>query len=580
MSAEPFDPVLDPALRAPVLEAALADQNESTAEAQVRSSGSGLARATSLLAVGTIASRVLGFAQELLMAHFFGTVGGLVDAFQIAITVPRDLYDLAISGYVNSALVPVLSEYAANDRDELWRLTSALLGIVTFILSGLTLLLELFARPVVAIYRGTPNSLEVFARPILPGYPYTVSPEAITLTVNLLRITTPALLFLGTFSLLAGVLYALKQFSAPAFGSAVFNGILVIALVLLTPVLGIERAAIGWLLGAIAQLALQIAALRHSPIRLQLNVRAAVRHPGVRRIGRLYLPVALSLVVDVLINRTFSYHLASQAGSGDIAYMNWATSVREFPMGLVGTAISIAVLPTLARQALDKDLRQAFADTLGQGIRLVLTLILPATVGLFVLAGPLIGLLFEHGAFTVTDTTITALVLRLYLLGIPFAAVDLLLIFAFYAHKDTLTPALIGVFSLACYMLIALALQSTYGFYGLMIADSVKFLIHTTLSVILLRRKLGGLGGQRLPLTLLKTGLATLATGLIAYAVMRGVTLLDTTLQEQSPLLSRLALVFLPSAAGGLTYLGMVYVLRIHEFAWFVDALRRRAVRR
>lgn len=579
MSAEPFDPVLDPALGAPVLESALVGPPAPSADATARSSGAGLARATSLLAVGTIASRVMGFAQELLMAHFFGTVGGLVDAFQIAITVPRDLYDLAISGYVNSALVPVLSEYAANDREDLWQLTSALLGIVTLVLSALTILLELFAGPVVAIYRGTPDPLEVFARPILPGYPYTVTPEAIALTVNLLRITTPALLFLGLYSVLSGVLYSLKRFSAPAFGSAVFNGILVILLVALTPVLGIERAAIGWLLGAAAQMGLQIVALRRNPIHLALNLRKTFRHPGVRRIGRLYVPVALSLVVDVLINRTFSYHLASEAGSGDIAYMNWATSVREFPMGLVGTAISIAVLPTLARQALDKGQRQAFADTLGQGIRLVLTLILPATAGLFVLAGPLIGLLFEHGAFTVADTTITALVLRLYLLGIPFAAVDLLLIFAFYAHKDTLTPALVGVFSLVCYMVIALVLRSPYGFYGLMVADSVKFLIHTALSFILLRRKLGGLGHQRLPLTLLKTGLATLVTGLVAYAIMRGITDFDSTLQEQAPLFSRLALVLLPSAAGGLSYLGLVYLLRIREFTWFVDALRHRAAR-
>lgn len=569
-----IDPTFDPALSAVTLEAAISDDERDPALLRAtlaadgaRTERAGLARATSLLAFGTVASRIFGFAQELLMAHFFGTQGGLVDAFQIAITIPRDLYDLAISGHVNSALVPVLSEYAEQDREALWQLINNLLGLIIVILSGITLLLEVFAEPVVEIYRGI------------------LKPDAMALTVSLLRITTPALLALGIFAILSGTLYALRRFSAPAFGSALFNGTVVAALVLLSPVIGIERAAIGWMIGAIVQMALQFVGLRSAfkqRLRPRFNLVAALREPGVRRIGKLYLPVALSLVVDVLINRTFSYHMASQEGSGNIAYMNWATSLREFPMGLVGTAISLAILPTLARQALDKDQRQAFIDTLGQGIRLALTLILPATVGLFVLAGPLVGLMFEHGLFTATDTSITALVLRLYLLGIPFAAVDLLLIFSFYAQKDTLTPALIGLVSLACYMAIALGLQNQYGFYALMIADSVKFLIHTGLSLYILTRRMGGLGGQRLPLTLLKTGFATVMTGLAAYAVMRGLTtLFDTDLtRESAPVTLRFLLVFAPSAVGGLVYVALVYVLRIREFTWFIDLIRRRAIKR
>ncbi len=559
------EPVLEPSVSAPLLE--LASAEPLTAEQQ----GVSIARATSVLALGTIASRALGFAQELLLAHFFGVRGGLVDAFQIAITVPRDLYDLAISGHVNSALVPVLSEYAAKDRAELWRLVSALLGVVTVILSGLVLLLELFAEPIVTIYRGRPSPAELI--PLTTLFRLALSIEAFNMTVSLLRITAPALLFLGLFAILSGLLYALKRFTAPAFAAAIFNGTVVISMVALAPLIGIERAAIGWALGAVAQMGLQFVSLRDAPLRF--TVRGALAHTGVRRIGLLYIPVMLSLVVDVLINRTFSYNLASQAGNGSIAYMNWATSLREFPMGLVGTAISIAILPTLARQALSLEQRQAFKDTLGQGIRLVLSLIIPATVGMFVLAGPLVGLMFEHGAFLARDTEITALVLRLYLFGIPFAAVDLLLIFAFYARKDTLTPALVGVFSLACYMLIALLLHSGYSFYGLMIADSMKFLIHTTLSLVLLRRRVGGFGGQRLTLTLFKTILATTLMALVAYAVMRGL----TVAHPPQGLSDRFMLVLLPSAAGGFTYVAMVQLLRLDEFTWFLQAIRQRTQR-
>jgi len=565
-----IDPALDSALAAPLLEPAL--ENESAEQ-----SGAGIAQATSLLAVGTIASRVLGFAQELLIAHYFGA-GPLVDAFQIAITVPRDLYDLAISGHVNSALVPVLSEYAAKNKAELWRLVSALLSLTALLLSGLVLLLELFAGQIVTVYRGSPAPIEPLPLTQLV-YHTPISAADIALTVSLLRVTSPALLFLGLFAIVSGMLYALKRFTLPAFAAALFNGAVVGSLVLLAPRIGIQGAAIGWVIGAAAQLILQFFALRDAHFRFDLG--GALAHPGVRRIGLLYAPVLLSLVVDVLINRTFSYHLASQAGNGSIAYMNWATSLREFPMGLVGTAISIAVLPTLARQALSVTQQQAFKDTLGQGMRLVLMLIIPATVGMFVLAGPLVGLLFEHGAFTANDTTITAIALRLYLLGIPFAAIDLLLVFAFYARKDTLTPAIVGLISLAFYMLIALALRTGYSFYGLMIADSVKFLIHVTLCLLLLRQRLNGLGAQRLLLTLGKSVLATVLMALVVYASMRLISDLNNDdLRQRVPLVVRYALVIVPSALGGIVYLSLAYMLRMREFTWFIQAIRRRGTGR
>ena len=151
-----------------------------------------------------------------------------------------------------------------------------------------------------------------------------------------------------------------------------------------------------------------------------------------------------SLLLDTLVIRSFSYNLATRSaqGEGALGYMAWATTLTQFPQGLVATAISIAILPTLSRQAalMTAAARAAFRDTLGLGLRLAITLILPATAALFVLATPVIALLFEHGAFTAADTQITATALRLYLPGLPFAALDLLLVYAFYARQDTLTP--------------------------------------------------------------------------------------------------------------------------------------------
>jgi len=220
-----------------------------------------------------------------------------------------------------------------------------------------------------------------------------------------------------------------------------------------------------------------------------------------------------SLIIDALVIRTFSYNLASKTGEGSIGYMNWATTLIQFPQGLVATAISIAILPTLARQSAQivTEGERPFKDTLGLGLRLAITLILPAAVGLYVMAQPIVALLFQHGAFKAADTLITAQALRLYLIGLPFAAVDLLLIYAFYARQDTLTPALVGIFSLMVYMATAVLLFPRFGLFSLMIADSLKHVVHALTSFVLLMRRLKGMGGQHLTATLLKTGLANAA---------------------------------------------------------------------
>jgi putative peptidoglycan lipid II flippase len=570
------DPVLETAIAAPELEPALA---------QTEAVNSGLARATTILALGNIASRVLGFAKEILLSNYFGA-GQAVDAFKIALTIPQDLYDLAVSGHINSALVPVLSEYAARDRDELWRLVSALLGLVCVATGILVLGLEVFAAQIVTLWRGADPGLWAFNRSLHNFAPQivTLSPgngiseEAFSLSIHLLRLTAPALMFMSLFAIVSGMLYALKRFTWPAFAAALFNGTVVVTMIILAPFIGIERAAIGVVLGAVLQLALQLGGLNGAQLRVQL--RGALRHPGVRRIGILYIPVLISLVMDVLINRPFSYNMASRSGDGIIAYMDWATSLREFPMGLVGTAISIAILPTLARQALRPETRQEFKDTLGQGIRLALTLIIPATVGMFVLAGPLIGLVFERGKFTPADTTAMSVVLRLYLIGIPFAAVDLLLIFAFYAVKDTMTPAIVGIFSLACYIVIAVVLEPVMvaiggprsAFLSLMIADSVKHLIHMTISLVLLRRRVGHLGSQNLFRTLWKIILATALMALVTYAAARVI----PDVWPIQALTQRMTLVVVPSGIGVALYFFLASRLRLNEFTWFVRSLRRK----
>lgn len=533
----------------------------------------GVARATGVLALGNIISRVFGLLREITLTNLFGA-SAAADAFKVAVLVPKTIYDLLIAGHVNGAIIPVLSEVAEKKgRDELWRLVSVLLSIITAIMAALVLVLQAAAPVIVQIFGGGFDD-------------YTQA-----LAVNLLRLTSPALIFMGLFSILSGTLYALRSFAWPAFATSVFNGVIVVVALLFAPPPqimpsvvdgyrvtfvvarpddGITVMALGWLLGSVAYVLLQLPGLRGARLRFTRHWR----HPALRRIGLLYIPVMFSLVMDTLIIRPFSYNLASQTGEGSISYMDWATTLIQFPQGLVATAISIAILPTLSRQAAqtDSDGHDAYRDTLGLGMRLAITLILPATAGLFVLATPIIALLFQGGAFTAADTDITATVLRFYLFGLPFAAVDLLLVYAFYARQDTLTPALIGLFSLIVYMIVALLLLPVLDLLSLMVADSVKHMVHASISAFLLHRRLGGFGRQRLLITLTKSAAAAAAMAGTAALLLP----LASDAIGTAGTLRELLIVASVGGASSITFIACAVLLRIDEWRWLFTTIRRR----
>ena len=545
---------------------------ESASKEQERTNAR-IAGATGILALGNIFSRILGLARETVLTYLFGA-SAAVDAFQVAILVPKMTYDLLIGGHVNGAIVPVLGEVITREgRDELWRVVSILTSFLLTLLLGLVLLIQLFAPQIVAVTAGGADA----------------STQA--LTVHLLRLTSPALIFLGLFALFSGTLYALKSFTWPAFAGVVFNGSITLVTLLLAPPVqvllqagfdplrpiyvgrptdGITAAAMGWFIGALMQLLLQMPGLRGSRLRLTFNWR----HPALRNIAMLYGPVMFSMVMDVLVIRIFSYSLASRTGEGGIAYMNWATTLIQFPQGLVATAISIAILPMLASQAamLTQESMRAFRDTLGLGLRLATILIIPATIGLYVLASPIVVLLFERGAFTPEMSEVTVQALRLYLIGLPFAAIDLLLVYAFYARKDTLTPALIGLFSHGVYMLTVIALFDRFGLFSLMIADSVKHVVHASASAWLLRRRLQGFGTQRLLITSGKTLLAAALMGLAAAAILPAL----HPLIGQGGLIRDVLYVLIPGAVSALIFFGLALALRLEELRWLLRLIRHR----
>jgi putative peptidoglycan lipid II flippase len=511
-----------------------------------------IARAAGIIALGNVTSRVLGLVRETVKSHYFGA-GGAVDALTVATIVPTMMYDLLIGGMVSSALVPIFSEYAAKkNRDDLWGLVSVLLSLAAAAFALFILLIEWFA-PQVAFLLSSGSS-----------------PDVLALTARLLRITVPAVLFLSLSGVLSGVLFALRRFSFPAFTAAVFNAAMVVVTLALHAQLDVSSMALGLLVGAFLQVVLQFPGLRDARLRFRLTLT----HPGLRRIAVLYAPIVLGLAVDILISRPISYNLASRTGEGGISWMGYATTLIQFPQGLVATAISIAILPTLSAQFNGSN-GGPFRATLARGLRLVIVLIVPATVGLLILAHPTVALLFEHGDFVARDTEITALALQLYVLGLPFAAVDLLLVHAFYARQDTLTPALIGVGTIVVYLVIATLLLPSLGLFSLMAADSVKHLLHMVISWVILRRRTGKLSEHSIGRTLGISLAASLVMGAVALGALWGV----RRLMPAESALVEVAAVVVPGIVGAGLYLALVSALGVEEFRLLWRAtIHRRAI--
>lgn len=555
--------------------------------------GTSIATAAVLIMLGNAASRLLGLGREQVIAALFGRTG-VTDAFVAALTVPTMLYDLVVGGAVSAALIPVFSGYAADDdRAELRRVVGTVLTLTALVLAVAVCLMWLAAEPLIAL--------------LGVGF----AEQYRELAVRLVRPALPAVIFLGLSGVVTALLYARQMTVYPAFCVAAYNAGIIAAALLLAGALGPASLVVGVLAGAALQLAVQLPGLRGLGLRPLLDLR----HPGVRRILALYAPVALGLVVSqvgVVIDR----NLASRAGEGAIAAMRFATTLVQLPLGLVVTAAAYAVLPALSRAAdgegrggvvesgshsegrqaarrissLQRPRAQgdsstpagpqndsgadggAYARTLRSGLRFTLFFILPALAGLLLLREPLVALLFQRGAFQAGDTAFTARLLLFYLPQLPFVAADQLLIFAFYARKNTLTPMLVGVLGVGVYLAVGLALLGPLGAAGLALANTVQHATHCMVLFLLLGRALPGLWGRDLWGGLAKLATAALATGL---ALLAAGPALAAVCDLSSPW-GQLAYLLAATALGGGVYLAAASLLRAEELSQTLALLRGR----
>jgi putative peptidoglycan lipid II flippase len=433
-----------------------------------------VARAAAVVSAATLASRILGFLRDLLIARLFGA-GVATDAFFVAFRLPNLLRRLVAEGAISSAFIPVFTEYVTTrSRVDTLRMLRAVSGVMLLLLGTVTLLGVL----------GAPWIVRIMA----PGF--FANPAVGDLTVRLARLMFPYLFLVGLAALVMGVLNAHRHFLLPALSPVALNVGIIIGAVVLAPRLPepVFGLGLGVLLGGVGQLALQLPWLG---IRgLLVPPRIALRHPAVRRVLTLMAPVVVgqsATHIGMVINTIIASFLAK----GSISYLYYADRLIEFPLGVFGVAIATAVLPTLSEQAARRD-QQALRETLSFSLRLATFISMPAAVGLFVLSEPIVRVLYERGRFGPVETAGTAAAVAMYALGIVGSTTAKISAQAFFALGDTRTPVKVAICSMAFNCAVAATLAGPLGHVGLALAVAGGATVNAIALTLLLRRRLPG----------------------------------------------------------------------------------------
>jgi putative peptidoglycan lipid II flippase len=515
-------------------------------------------RAIGLAAViimcGNLTTSLLGFVRQSVMAHTFGAHSVQTDAFVAASVVPQIFYDLTIGAAVSAALIPTLSLLLEKEgKEAVARLSGAVLGLAWCILALLVIVLMIAAHPVMALFLQAGGNRH---------------PGELARSVTLVRILVPSLFFLGTSAVFLATLYSARRFTVSAFATAFFHIGIIAGAVFLARPLGIAGMAVGAVVGAAVQAIVQVPALLRAGIRLKVRI---VFSPAIRGVLRLYAPVALGLLVSIG-GQVIDLNFKVQLKTGAIASMSIATTLVQFPIGIAVAALSFAILPGLSYSAALAQLDD-FKSTLTLGLRFVLFLTIPAAIAYLSLGVPIIRLLFQHGHFTADDTARTASALFGYAPQIPFVGIDQLLIFAFYARKNTKTPMLIGVVGVGIYIASALVLRPTLQVFGLALANTLQNSIHGMILLGLLAMTVGTLRGYGLLPSVAKTCAAGAAMGLTAVLASQALQPLAS-----SGLGERILEVLVPGACAVIVYLVASACLKSSELDMVV-ALARRNIR-
>jgi putative peptidoglycan lipid II flippase len=520
-------------------------------------------KAAGIIGMAVMCSRLLGLVREQLFAALFG--GGMaMDAFTAAFRIPNLLRDLFAEGALSTAFVTTFSKTIARGGDaDAWRLANKVATLAAVVLGLLCVLGMVFSAQLVAL--------------LAPGF----DPDKAALTAHLTRIMFPFILLVSLAALVMGMLNAKSRFGVPAMASSFFNIGSIVGGVgfgfWIDPHFG-PRALIGLafatVVGGGLQLAVQLPSLARLGYRFRPDIRW--RDPGVRAILLLMGPAVIAASttqVNVMVNSIF----ASTLGDGAIFWLAIAFRLMQLPLGVFGVALGTVTLPLLSRLVVAGKTHE-FRSELARAIRWALLLTLPSTVGLMMLAEPIISVLYQHLKFDAYQAAQAAGALRFYAIGLAGYAALKVLVNAFYALDRRKTPMLVSFLAVGMNLLFnwVFTFRLGWGHRGLAFSTGCVATCNFLLLYVLMRTRLRGLETRRLLVLLAKIAVASAALVAVCAASSRW---LLADWQHQA-LLPKIAALLGTVAAGAGLFAGCGILLQIEELKELRDAFMRRLQRR
>ncbi len=542
-----------------------------------------VARSAGIVSVAVMFSRIFGLIREQIFAYYFGA-GFLYDAYVVAFRIPNVLRDLFAEGALSAAFVKVFTDFQINKSEkEAWRLASLVFNALAVVLSVVCIVGILFSH--------------YFVDLVADGF----SPEKAALATTLTQIMFPFILLVALAAVAMGVLNTKGVFGVPASASTVFNVFsIAFGLGLAYYLSGggwfssadknavpgesaqwaIIGMSIGTLIGGVSQCVMQIPSLYKVGFRFSPLV--SFTDEGVKRVMSLMTPAILgtsAAQINVLINTFYVSGIDGAQG-----WLNYAFRLMQFPIGLFGVAIGTASIPVLSRLASSGKIGE-FRETLSSSMNLVLLMTIPSACGLIVLGKPIISLIYEHGKFDAAATSMTAMALAGYSVGLAGYAAIKVLSPAFYAMNDAKTPMYIALASIAvnavgCYFFrewlsnygVTPETPHGYGHVGVALATSCVALINLVALLFFMRRKIGRLNGGAIVSSFLKIGAASAIMSAVCYAVYY---FLHLEFGAKT-LIYRFVEALVPIGLGGVVFILAAKILKIYELEQAVRTVRRK----
>jgi putative peptidoglycan lipid II flippase len=510
-----------------------------------------IARAAGTVVIAIVLGQIASLARSILVANTFPA--GELDAFFSANRVSETLFTLIAAGALGSAFLPTFTSLLVKEeRASAWKLASALINLVTLTLSIAALLVSIFA-PQIVKYLLAPGLSE--------------DPASFALTVNLLRIQSVSAVLFGMGGMVISILNAHQVFFIPQITASMYHLGQIFGVLVLSRWMGVYGLAWGVVLGAALFLLIQIPSL------LKLNGKFSFSlgwgNQNVLRVFQLMGPRVFGAAI-VQLNFWVNNNLGSRMMEGSIQSLSYGFALMVMAQAAIAQSVAIAAMPTFSAQhALGK--LDEMRSSLASALRGILLVALPASLGLMLLARPIVSLLFERGEFNATTAEMTAWALLWYAAGLLGHSIMEVLTRAFYAQHDTKTPVIIGATAMGLNVLFSILFSryfETIGWYplgGLALANSLATALEAAALFVMMRKRLNGIEGGHI----LRGAIPfSIAGGLMALTLFGWLHFSET--------LSVWILVPVGIAIGGAVYFGVLIALRVPELGYVINGVLRR----